>query len=122
MRTPYIMSEDEIQALIAGFISHGLDETYVRMKTRALFVMDKTDDLDQEFLDRSTTLLNRGRKELAKDDDDAIFYQKMYYTLSFMIRKLAHEIHREYIKRGKPRNSERFIHLVSYNKNAPTMI
>lgn len=123
-RVAYIMKEKEIMALVVGFIKCGPEDTYIKMKTKALFVMDKVDDLDEEFLDRSIILLSKARQEQDEDNDDSeeISHKDIYYTLSFMLRKLAHEINREYIKRGKTRNSNRFLRLVSNNKEAPLLL
>lgn len=119
-RTPYIMKEEEIRALIAGFVKYGSEDIYIKMKTKALFVMDKIDDLDEEFLDRANILLMRGRKELHDDNEDSL--KDIYYTLSFMLRKLAHEIYRKYIKNGRIRDNDRFLRIVSNNKEAPSLL
>jgi len=119
-RTPYIMKEEEIQALIAGFIKYGPEDVYIKMKTKALFVMDKIDDLDEEFLDRANLLLIRGKKELYNNSEDSL--KNIYYTLAFMLRKLAHEIYRKYIKNGRLRDNDRFLRIVSNNKEAPLLL
>ncbi len=119
-RTPYIMKEEEIQALIAGFIKYGSEDIYIKMKTKALFIMDKVDDLDEEFLDRANILLMRGRKELHDNSEDSL--RDIYYTLSFMLRKLAHEIYRKYIKNGRVGDNDRFLRIISNNKEAPSLL
>ena len=121
-RPAYIMREEEIMALVAGFVKYGPDDIYIKMKTKALFVMDKVDDLDEEFLDRSIALLSKARREDNNIEDDEISHRDIYYTLSFMLKKLAHEIYREYIKKGEDRNSNRFLRLVSNNEEAPLLL
>ena len=54
--------------------------------------------------------------------DDSRFISNTYITLSFMLRKIGHEIHRKYIRKGDKRENERFLRLVSYNENVSLMI
>ena len=121
-RKPYIMKSEEIQTLIAGLLSYGPEETYNKMRAKALFSIDQKDDIDEMFLDMSETLLKKGREELENETDENPSLASIYYTLSSILRKLAHEIYIKYIKQGKTRSSNRFIRLISYNKDAPLMI
>lgn len=128
-RKPYIMKVEEMQTLIASLITNGPEETYTRMRAKALLAMEQTDDIDDMFLDMSETFLNKGRAELESDDEKAegeedeepsIAY--IYYNLAFMLRRLAHEVYRRYITKGKQRDNERFIRLVSFNEEAPLLM
>jgi len=85
--------------------------------------MDERDDIDEMFLDMSETLLKSGREELEREhteEDPSI--ANIYYTLSYMLRKAAHEVYIKYIKKGSARDNKRFIRLVSNNEDAPLMI
>jgi len=117
------MSENDIEAMVAGFIKLGPEDVYNKMRAKALLVMDKMKDLDDEFLDRSNTLLAKARQEAeATKEEDSDSLERIYYTLSFMLRKLAHEIYRKYLRKGETRDNGRFLRLVSDNKDAPLLI
>lgn len=121
---PYIMKIEEIQVLVAGLVSHGANDTYNRMKAKSILSMDQKDDIDEMLLDMSETMLQKGREDLGSvvEREGEPTVSSIYYSLAFMLRKLAHEIYRLYIKKGKKRDSNRFIRLVSYNENAPLII
>ena len=122
-RNTYIMSENEIGAMVAGFIKFGPEDIYNKMRAKALLVIDKMKDLDDEFLDRAETLLVKARQEsetVKENERDSL--ERIYYTLSFMLRKLAHEIYRKYLKKGEKRDNGRFLRLISCNKDAPLLI
>ena len=76
------------------------------------------------LLDMSETILQKGREDLDSGvkQEGELTVSNIYYSLAFMLRRLAHEIYRLYIKKGKKRDSNRFIRLVSYNENAPLII
>lgn len=123
MRKPYIMKIEEVQTLIAGLITNGPEDTYNKIKAKALFAMDGKGDIDDMFLDMSETLLKKGREEMEdKEAEESPTLAHVYYTLSYILRKVAHEIYIKYIKRGEARDNNRFIRLVSNNKDAPSMI
>lgn len=123
-RKPYIMKVEEIQTLIAGLITHGPEDIYGKIKAKAFFAMENKDDIDDMFLDMAETLLKKGREELEEDDEDGEnpSIANIYYTLSYILRKVAHETYSKYLKLGKERDNNRFIRLVSYNKDAPLMV
>lgn len=123
---PYIMKVEEIEILITSMIANGPEETYAKMRARAFIAMDKKDDIDEMFLDMSEVFLKRGRDELnaslEDNDDGAILLINIHYSLAFMLRRLSHEVYRKYLKKGKQRDTNRFIRLVSYNKEAPLLM
>lgn len=128
-RKPYIMKIEEIKTLIASLIANGAEETYARMRVKAFMAMDGSDDIDEMFLDMSEACLKKGREELEMPDeeennkeDDRPVLSNIYYTLAFLLRRLAHEVYRRYIKKGKQRDSNRFIRLISYDENAPLLM
>lgn len=122
-RDRYIMPLLEIQALVAGFMNHGPEKSYELMKSKAVSIMDKVSDLDEEFMDRSETLLQKARDEQDEEtDENEACMKDILYTLSYMMRKLAHEIHFKYLKQGEQRSGERFLKLVSDNKNRKLLI
>ncbi len=123
---PYIMKNEEIQTLVAGIMAHGVDDTYSKMRAKAIFAMDNKENIDDMFLDMSDTLLRLAREEVdSKDkneDGDSNLLSNVYYTVSYMLKRIAHEVYRNYIKKGDTRDNSRFIRLVSYNKDAPLMV
>ena len=125
VRKSYIMKVGEIQTLIAGLVTHGPENIYTQIKAKALFAMEEKNDIDEMFLDMSETLLRKGREELesedSEDSEDASI-ANIYYTLSYILRKVAHEVYVKYIKKGETRDNDRFIRLVSNNKDAPLMV
>jgi hypothetical protein len=120
-RKPYTLSEEEIEVLIDGIMKHGDEATYMQMKYKTLISMDKKDDLDEMLMDMHETILARARKSSTENKIDKEL-RKILYQLASMLRILAHEIYREYIKNGKSRDSERFLRLVSLNKDAPVTL
>jgi len=128
-RKPYIMKIQEIQTLIASLVSNGPEDTYSRMRAKAFMAMSDKNDVDEMFLDMSNTLLEKGReaantseKDSDNEQDGVPSVVDVYYTLSFLLRKLSHEVYRSYIKQGKKRNNSRFLRLHSHNKEAPALI
>ena len=122
-RKKYIMSPEEMETLSSGLLSDGPDEVYVRMKAMGTFAMSKKDDVDEMFLDMSEAMLEKSREEASdEENEEGIIIKKIYYTLSFLLRRLAHEIYRKYIKNGKERSNNRFLRLVSDNEDALLMI
>lgn len=119
MRKPYIMKVEEIQTLIAGFVSNGQEDTYNKIKAKALFAMDKIEDIDDMFLDMSESFLKLARDDTDIESEDNPSLSSIYYVISYMLRKVAHEIYSKYIKKGEQRDNSRFIRLISYNKDAP---
>jgi len=116
-RTPYILKNNEVNALLAGLAAHGASKTFEQMKGRATTAMEKSDDIDEMFLDMYDGMLKRARKT---DDKGEKELQSAYYLLTSMLWRLAHEIHFAYLKSGKQKDSTRFIHLVSNNPDAPS--
>lgn len=119
-REPYILKAKEIQSLVAGLAAHGPQLTYEQMRKRATQAMENANDVDEMFLDMHEYMLKKAR-ELEVEDDDDLKLQIFYYTIASMLRKLAHEIYRAYLKLGKERASNRFIRLVSDNPNSPAL-
>jgi len=115
-RTPYSISEDEIKKLISLFISAGEAKTYNITKSNLFFSINTFDDLDEKILDMSDSFLELGREEKKKSNEDLIL-SKTYYSLSYILRKIAHEIYRKYIRSGKERDNKRFLRLVSNMPN-----
>jgi len=119
-RDVYILKVDEIKSLVSGLISHGPGQTYEQMRRRAIQAMGKSDDIDEVFLDMYESMIKRARSIKVEDDEDKQ-RQIFYYTIAHMLRRLAHEINRVYLKLGKKRYSKRFIRLASYNPESPTI-
>lgn len=120
-REKYIMPVSEIQALVAGFVQYGPQETYIKMRSKALMVMDKAPALDEEFLDRAEILLQKAREEPDSVEEGKTSLKDIYYTLSFMLRRLAHEMHFIYIKKGKSKENNRFLQVIS-NTDGPKLL
>lgn len=120
-REKYIMPVSEIQALVAGFVQYGSEETYTKMRSKALMVMDKAPALDEEFLDRAEVLLQKAREEPESTEENKASLKDIYYTLSFMLRKLAHEMHAIYVKKGKSKENDRFLRVIS-NADGPKLL
>jgi hypothetical protein len=116
------MKVEEIQMLVSGLIEHGPEETFNKMRAKAFMSMDQKNDVDEIFLDMSETLSRKAKEELDNDSDDNPSLSNIYSTLAFMLRRLAHEVHRKYIKKGEERDSSRFLRLVSYNESVSLMI
>ena len=110
-RKPYILKEEEIEILLNGIIEFGIDETYERMKYRALAGMKQSADVDEILMDQADTVLKRARN-LSTDDESGAELLKSLYQLSAMLRMLAHEIYREYLKTDQERDNKRFLRLV----------
>lgn len=121
-RKKYKMKEEEIQMLVGGIMSNGPEETYNRMRAKAFMVLDEKPNVDQIFLDMSETLLEKARGENEDNAEETSPLFIIYNSLSFMLRKIGHEIYRKYIKKGVKRNDKRFLRLVSYNKDVSLMI
>ena len=100
------ISSEELKPLAEGLNLHGEDKIYSKMRSKALFVMGSQKDIDEMFLDMSEDVLTQAREEEDKD------IQKSYYTIAFLLRKLAHELYRRYISGGSERDSERFLRSV----------
>jgi len=116
-RKPYILKEEEIDTLVQGISEHGDEETYIKMRDKSLIAMSGTDDVDEMLMDMYETMLARSRSA-SDEDETGKELKKILYQLTSMFRILAHDINREYRKLGKERNGERFLRLVSYNKEA----
>ena len=122
VRSPYIMKVEEIQILVTGLLEHGPEETYNKMRAKAFLSMDAKNDVDETFLDMSETLSRKAKEELDNDSDEDPSLSNIYSTLSFMLKRLAHEVHRKYIKKGDKRDNSRFLRLISYNEKVSLMI
>ena len=111
MRKRYNTRQEEIDTLVNAIISHGAEGAYNVIKTKALFLSDSKKDVDEMLLDMSEDMLKVGRDQLEQEDN--VFSTNIYYTLSFLLRKIAHEIHRM----GEKKESEdsRFLRLVWVN-------
>lgn len=114
--TKYIMKAEEVQVLITSFITYGPEETYNKMAYKALISIDQANDIDEVFLDMSETLSKKAKEEIDNDDSSLLI---IYRSLAFMLRRLAHKIYREYIRKGEKRNNSRFLRLISYNEKIP---
>jgi len=116
-RKKYVLKTEEIEALLRGMIENGPDETYKRMKEKALISIEKMKDLDEMFMDMSEDFLDRARTEPGEDENGKQL-KDVYYILNSMLRTLAHEINRIYRKNGKGKTGDRFIRVVSLNNEA----
>jgi hypothetical protein len=116
------MKTEEIQMLVAGLMSNGPEDTFNRMRAKAFMSMDQKDDVDEIFLDMSEALSERAKEDIESDSDENPSLSNIYSTLAFMLKRLAHEVHRKYIKKGEKRDNDRFLRLVSYNENVSLMI
>ena len=109
--TPYILKEDELEILLDGIVTRGVDETYEAMKARSLGAAQKIPDADEILMDQADTVLKRARNlEIKNEEDEELL--KTLYKLHGVLRILSHEIYREYLKTDKERDNERFIRLV----------
>lgn len=101
-----VISDQELKTILERLSVIGEQELYAQTKSKALFVMDQIDDLDEAFLDIHDTILEKARgeeqEEIAKD----------YHTVARIFRRVAHEIYRKYIKGDEQRKSERFLRIV----------
>ena len=118
-RTPYIIKANEIESLLAGIIAHGIAKTYEQMKIRATQAMEKSEDIDDMFLDMYEAMIDKARA-LNEEDEQEKQLRLGYYAVAAMLRRLAHEVHFSYLKLKKEKDSGRFLHLVSNNPEAPT--
>lgn len=116
-RKKYVLKTEEIEALLRGMVENGPDETYKRMKEKALASIEKMKDLDEMFMDMSEDFLDRARIEPGEDENGKQL-KDTFYILNSMLRILAHEVNKIYIKNGKEKIGNRFIRLVSNNKEA----
>jgi len=110
-RTPYILKEEELEILLNGITTRGADETYKAMKNRTFMAIQQIDDADEILMDQYDTVLKKARN-LNVENEDSEKLQKILYHLASILRILAHEIYREYLKAGKERDNERFLRLV----------
>lgn len=117
----YIMKEEEIQILLTGLIVNGVEDTYDRMKVKALMMMDQKPDVDEILLDMSETLHKKVQNELANENKDLSIINA-YNTLSFMLKRLAHKVYRKYNREGEQRDNNRFLRLISCNKDISLII
>jgi hypothetical protein len=117
VRKRYILKVEEIETLLKGIIETGPEETYKKMKEKALLSIEKMKDLDEMFMDMSEDLLDRARIEPAEDENSKQL-KDTFYLLHSMLRNLAHEVNKIYRKNGKEKTGERFVRLISHNKEA----
>lgn len=118
-REKYIIKTKEINSLLAGLVAHGPEKTYAQMKIRATRAMETADDVDEMFLDMSESMLKKARNARTKKGEQST--KPYFYTLASMLRRLAHEINRAYIKSNRKVENTRFIRLVFDNPEAPTI-
>lgn len=111
MRTPYTLKENELEMLLNGMTKYGADKTFDVMKKRSLASMEDTKDSDEILMDQYETVLKRARGLSIENEEDEQL-QKSLYQLSSLLRVLAHDIYREYLKTDKERNNKRFLRLV----------
>lgn len=117
----YIMKEEEIQILLTGLIVNGVEDTYDRMKAKALMMMDQKPDVDEILLDMSETLYKKVQNELTNENKDLSIINA-YNTLSFILKRLAHKVYRKYNRKGEQRDNNRFLRLISCNKDISLII
>lgn len=115
---PYKIKEEEISALLFGLTEYGEEDTYFKMKLKIIVAMEDNDYMDQNLLDMHETVLKKARNT----DKELFQMKKNLYTLASMLRILAHEIHKGYKRESPERDSKRFLHLVSYNKEVPDIL
>lgn len=122
MRKKYKMRQEEISILVSGMISHGALEIYNIMKAKSFFSMDEKEDVDEMLIDMSETMLELGR-EHDNEIEDTIVSRNIFYTLSFILRKIGHEVNIKYNKSNTNRkSSDRFLKLVYINDEPPNMM
>lgn len=109
-RVTYVLKKEELEILLNGMIAHGTDKTYIAMKNRTVIAMQQIEDADEILMDQYDTVLKKARSLNAENNDEKL--QKTLYQLASLLRILAHEIYREYLKAGKERGSKRFLHIV----------
>jgi hypothetical protein len=89
------------------------------MKIRATQAMEKSENMDDIFLDMYETMIVKARL-LNEENEQEKQLRLGYYAISAMLRRLAHEVHFSYLRLKKEKDSSRFLHLVSNNSEAPT--
>jgi len=104
--------EDELEPLIDGIVNFGFNETYAEMKTKIPSIIECVEDADEVLLNQSNVVLQKARSVCPFDSEEG----KILYKISFLLRKLAHEIHRIYIKLGKVKKHEGFLYLMDKEK------
>lgn len=112
-RQPYILKGEEISLLLSKLSNDGEQELYKSMKHKASVNIQCVNDLDEIFLDMSNTFVSMAR-DVDIDNEELNKIRQMYLVLSFLLRRLGHEIYREYTKHGKTdRSHDRFLHVVN---------
>lgn len=107
----YVLKEEEINMFVQSIIKYGDNETYNKMLAKSLVVMNETDNADEMLMDMHQTIIKRARN-IGESNDDEKSIKSVYYRLASILRILAHQIQREYIKKGYNKDSERFLRLV----------
>jgi len=108
---PYVLDKEEFDELVNSVIRLGSDEVYDAMRRRAFTKIKQVRYADEILMDQHLTILGKARKLIIKNEDDKELY-KTLCDLASMLRKLAHEIHREYLRMNAERDSLRFLHIV----------
>ncbi len=109
------MDQQEIQTLITGISQQGAQKLYDLIKTNGMAMMATQYNLDETIMDRYENFL-----ELARTNEDETT-RNIYYSLASLMRKLAEEIHRMYIKQGHKKEGSRFLRLIK-NDQAPKLL
>jgi len=110
----YDMNLNEVETLLLGLVQNGKDKMYQLMRDKAFGLIQKEDDIDIMFMDMYEYMLSLARENL----DDNMEVEKMYYTLSSILRKLAQESHLFYIQNNKASEDNRFLRTIKYIKNS----
>jgi hypothetical protein len=118
-RKKYVIKKDEINSLVSNIISNGTDDTYTKMCAKIFLAIDDKVDLDEMLMDMADETLEKARKESEKKNNEII--TSAYYSLHFILRKLANQTYRKYIKKGIKKESTRFLNLIT-NESAPELL
>ncbi len=102
----YILKEDELISLVNEVKNNGPEKTYDKLKEKINLVVDFDDNLDSMLMDMHDSVLQRAR--ICAEDDKNI---DTLYSITVILRRLAHQIHRAYIKRGKDKSNNNFLHV-----------
>lgn len=111
----YKISEDEIKIILSSVLSLGFEETYNQMRAKAFLEGEDRVSLSSDLLDISETFLEMGREEMKQGVNQYLI--NVYYTIHFLLRKLAQEVSRKFKS-----EDQRLLRIISINEEAPQIL
>lgn len=106
MREIYLLSDEELKSLIFVVKNYKDSDIYDIVKNRFVeYVKSNQKDIDNICMDIHDTILDMAKNNLYNESE-------ILYDLSFIFRKIAHEVHTMYIQQGKPKAGGRFLELI----------